>query len=97
MGIANTLNKFKGVRACVCMTPENAKLAREVYGANTLVMGYKFSTKDEALATVDAYLATKPKVTDTYKVIDNYGCEFDYPKFTEIKIEKNVVIPAELH
>lgn len=97
MGMANTLNKFKGIRACVCMTPDNAKIAREVYGANTLVMGSKFSTKDEALATVDAYLNTKAKITDTYKAIDNYGCEFDYPRFTEIKIEKKVTIPPELH
>lgn len=96
MGMANVLNKFKGIRACICMTPENIKLAKEVYGANTLVMGSKFSTKETALATVDAYLETKPTITDTYKVIDNYGCEFDIAKFKEIKIENGITIPAEL-
>lgn len=96
MGMCNALNKFKGIRACICMTPENAKIARETYGANTLVMGSKFSTKDEALATVDTYLNTPAKQNPVYQVIDNYGCEFDYSKFTEIKIEKGIVIPPEL-
>lgn len=96
MGIANTVNRFKGIRGCVCMNPENAKIAREVYGANTLVMGAKFVTRDLAMKTVDMYLSTKPKNNPVYKAIDNYGFTFDANKFKDIKIEKSVAVPHEL-
>ena len=96
MGMANALNKFKGIRACVCMTPDNAKVAREVYGANTLVMGSRFSKKEEALKTVDTFFATKPKDNPIYKVIDDFGSTFDKAKFKEIKLETGIVVPKEL-
>ncbi len=97
MGIANALNKFKGVRACVCMTPENAQVAREIYGANTLVLGSKFSSnKEQAFKTVDKYLETAPKNNPTYKVIDDFGYQFDPVKFREIKLEKTIIVPPEL-
>ncbi|XQP55182.1 MAG: RpiB/LacA/LacB family sugar-phosphate isomerase [Mycoplasmoidaceae bacterium] len=96
MGMANSLNKFKGVRACVCMTPENAKVAREVYGCNTLVMGSKFSNKEQALKTVDVYLETKPVDNPVYKEIDKFGFEFDKNKFKELKMENGIVVPKEL-
>lgn len=96
MGMANSLNKFKGIRACVCMTPENAKIAREVYGANTLVMGSKFSNKEQALKTVDTYLETPAKDNPIYKKIDEFGMEFDKAKFKEIKLEKSIIVPKEL-
>lgn len=97
MGIANALNKFKGVRACVCMTPDNAKVAREIYGANTLVLGSKFSTNKElAFKTVDTYLETAPKDNPTYKIIDNFGFEFDPYKFHDIKLERTINVPDEL-
>lgn len=96
MGIANTLNKFKGIRACVCMTPDNAKIARQVYGVNTLVMGAKFSTKAEALKTVDTHLQTKPKANPTYAFIDDLGFALDQKKFKAIKIEKTIDLPIDL-
>ncbi len=96
MGMANSLNKFKGIRACVCMIPDNAKVAREIYGSNTLIMGSKFSSKEEALKTVDTYLETAPKITNTYKCIDNYGFGFDINRFKEIKLEKGIIVPDEL-
>lgn len=96
MGMANALNKFKGIRACVCMTPENAKVAREIYGCNTLVMGSKFSNKEQALKTVDTYLSTKPKDNPIYKIIDNFGFSFDKAKFKELKMENGIKVPKEL-
>ncbi len=96
MGMANSLNKFKGIRACVCMSPDNAKVAREIYGANTLVMGSKFSNKEEALKTVDVYLSTQAKDNPTYKVIDSFGFDFDVNKFKEIKLETGIKVPKEL-
>ncbi|MBQ0045862.1 MAG: RpiB/LacA/LacB family sugar-phosphate isomerase [Mycoplasma sp.] len=96
MGMANSLNKFKGLRACVCMTPENAKVAREIYGANTLVMGSKFSNKEQALKTVDTYLETQPKANPIYAKIDDFGFSFDKNKFKEIKLESGIIVPKEL-
>ncbi|MCQ3908257.1 MAG: RpiB/LacA/LacB family sugar-phosphate isomerase [Mycoplasmoidaceae bacterium] len=96
MGMANSLNKFKGLRACVCMTPENAKVAREVYGCNTLVMGSKFSNKEQALKTVDVYLETKANDNPIYKCLDQFGFNFDKNKFKELTMEKGIIVPKEL-
>lgn len=96
MGMANTLNKIKGIRACVCMTPENATIAREVYGANTLVMGSRFSNKESALKTVDVYLETAAKANPVYACIDEYGFNFDKNKFKEINLENGIIVPKEL-
>lgn len=98
MGMANTLNKFKGIRACISMYPENAKFAREIYGANVLVIGSKFSSKERTFETVDAYLETKPKQNPIYKALDDYGFALDLNKFKEVtaNIETGIVIPEEL-
>lgn len=57
-GIAMTLNKHQGVRAAICWTVELAKLARAHNDANALVLPARFIPAEEALAIVDAFLAT---------------------------------------
>lgn len=96
VGIANTLNKFKGIKACICSTPTCAKQARELYNANTLVMGAKFITRDAAYKTVDAYLETPMGKNPIFKPIEEMGFNFDKQKLKDIKLEKNVVVPPEL-
>ena len=57
-GIAMTLNKHQGVRAAICWAVELAKLARAHNDANVLVLPARFIPAEEALALVDAFLAT---------------------------------------
>ncbi len=95
--MANSLNKFKGVRACVCTTPENAKVAREQFGMNTLVLGSKFFDKpDNALKIVDTYLQTKAVSNPTFAAIDKLGCSFNKEILKRIEIDPKIVIPKEL-
>lgn len=96
MGISNTVNKFKGLRACVCRSPKDVEVACNTYGCNVLSLGSKFVKADEALKIVDKYLATKPNTKNKYKILDRYGFQFDKVKFSKIKIDKNIAIPNEL-
>ena len=57
-GIAMTLNKHQGIRAALCWTPELARLARQHNDANVLVLPARFINPVDALAIVDAFLAT---------------------------------------
>ena len=58
IGSAIAANKFPGVRAAMCQTPTLARYGREHNGINVLALGATLVGKDEALAIVDAFLAT---------------------------------------
>ena len=49
-------NKHKGIRACLCQTPELAKLAREHNDANVLVLPARFIEKEIAIETIKTFL-----------------------------------------
>ena len=51
-------NKVKGVRAALAHSLDTAKLAREHNDANVVSVGARMHTTEEALALVDAFLAT---------------------------------------
>ena len=51
-------NKVRGVRAALAHTLETAQLAREHNDANVVSIGARMHTTEEALAMVDAFLAT---------------------------------------
>jgi RpiB/LacA/LacB family sugar-phosphate isomerase len=61
IGMSITANKFPRVRAALCMTPEMAKLARSHNHANVLTLGGGLISAEEALAVLDAWLATGPE------------------------------------
>jgi len=93
-GIANTLNKYKGVNACICLNANQAKLARKQYGANALSIAAKYISKADINKTVKAFISTKP--SKPIPAISKLGFSFSKAKFNKNKIDKSILIPAEL-
>jgi ribose 5-phosphate isomerase B len=58
MGIAMTANRFPGIRAAVCTSPEMARIAREHNDANVVAVGRRLLTLEQCLEIVGIFLAT---------------------------------------
>jgi ribose 5-phosphate isomerase B len=58
MGISMAANRFKGIRAAVCVRPEMALLAREHNNANVICLGKRLNTLRECVSLVDIFLNT---------------------------------------
>jgi glycine hydroxymethyltransferase len=58
IGMSMAANKFPGVRAALCMSPEMARMARTHNDANILVMGSSLTSPDTAGAVVDEWLSS---------------------------------------
>ena len=59
IGMSIVANKVAGVRAALCHTVEDTKLARGHNDANLLALSGAFTTEEEAKKIVDAWLETK--------------------------------------
>lgn len=57
LGISITANKFKGVRAALCVNEFMARMARQHNNANILALGARVIGSGLAFAIVDAFLA----------------------------------------
>lgn len=57
-GVSMTANKHKNVRAALCWIKEIAVLAREHNDANILSIPARYTSKQQAIAMVDAFLGT---------------------------------------
>lgn len=55
-GMAITANKVRGIRAAMCLTEIQARLARLHNDANVLCLGARLQGVDLALAVVDAFI-----------------------------------------
>ena len=58
IGMSIAANRNRHIRAALCATPEAAKMARLHNDANVLVLGARVLDTAQALAIVDAFLAT---------------------------------------
>jgi ribose 5-phosphate isomerase B len=58
IGASITANRYRGVRAALCITPHMAALAREHNDANVLVMGGRITSREDALQILDIWLNT---------------------------------------
>jgi ribose 5-phosphate isomerase B len=58
LGSAIAANKIAGVRAAMCPDAKLARYAREHCGANVLALGAALVTLEQAVAILDAFLAT---------------------------------------
>lgn len=58
-GIAMTANKHQDVRAALCWTKEIATLARQHNDANVLSIPARYTSIEQAVDMVDAFLSTK--------------------------------------
>ena len=58
-GVTMQANRFKGIRAAHCSTPESAKLAREHDDANVLCLSAHFMNEEEMKEIISTFLETK--------------------------------------
>ncbi len=59
IGMSIAANRFKGVRAALCRSPEDARLAREHNDANVLVLGGRVTVEGEAKKIVETFFSTE--------------------------------------
>lgn len=55
-GINMTVNKHQGIRSALCWNPEIAALAKQHNNANVLSLPARFTTEEETIAIIDAWL-----------------------------------------
>ncbi len=58
IGVSIAANRYPGIRAALCHTPEAARLAREHNDANILALGARAIDEQTANAVVEAFLTT---------------------------------------
>lgn len=58
IGVSIVANRFKGVRAALCRTVEDAKLSREHNNANVIVFGARVSSFEDIQAMIEIWLKT---------------------------------------
>ncbi len=58
IGMAITANKFKGIRAALCLNEYMARMSRKHNDANVLCLGDRVIGDDLALSIVEAWLST---------------------------------------
>ena len=57
IGASIAANRFSGVRAALCLTPEMALLSRRHNDSNVLVLAGRLTGREEMVRIVDAWLA----------------------------------------
>lgn len=55
IGVSIVANRFKGVRAALCRTPEDAEMSRKHNDANVLCLGARFNTEEEIKSILTAW------------------------------------------
>jgi ribose 5-phosphate isomerase B len=58
IGASIVANRFKNVRAALCVTPEMGKMSRSHNDANVLVLGQRITTKETASEILKQWLVT---------------------------------------
>ncbi len=59
IGMSMSANKFPGIRAAFCVSPELAKAGREHNNANVLTLGARFTDENLAKKIVKTFLETE--------------------------------------
>ena len=55
IGVSIVANRFKGVRAALCRTPEDAEMSRKHNDANVLCLGARFNSEEEIKSIITAW------------------------------------------
>lgn len=58
IGMSIAANRYKGIRAALCRTVKDVKLARQHNNANILVLGASNTHNDEALNMIQTFMST---------------------------------------
>lgn len=59
IGMSIVANRFKGVRAALCWTPEIAELSRRHNDSNILVLAGRYTSSEDAITMVKVWLQTE--------------------------------------
>lgn len=60
IGVSIRANRYPGIRAALCFTPEHAALARQHNHANVLCVGERTTDPDVAVQILRTFLSTEP-------------------------------------
>lgn len=55
IGISMAANRYKGIKAALCRTPNEAELSRQHNDANVLCLGARINSVEELIAITDAW------------------------------------------
>lgn len=66
IGMSIAANRYEGIRAALCCTPEMAELARDHNNANILCLGERTVDMNANIATFLAFLKTEPSNEDRH-------------------------------
>ena len=55
IGVSIVANRFKGIRAALCRTPEDAEMSRKHNDANVLCLGARFNSESEVQKIIEAW------------------------------------------
>ncbi len=58
IGVSIVANRFKGVRAALCRSAEEARLSREHNNSNVLVLGARISSEEAIREMIEVWLKT---------------------------------------
>lgn len=76
IGMSMAANRYKGVRAALCRTEEDAKLSREHNDSNVLCLGARINSLEELEKIVRTWLSTDfegGRHTDRISLFDQLG------------------------
>ena len=74
-GVSMTANKYSNVRAGLCWIKEIAVLAREHNDANIISIPARYTSVQQAIAMVDAFLATDFEGGRHQRRVDKIACQ----------------------
>lgn len=57
IGVSMAANRFKGIRAALCRSPEDAEMARKHNNANVICLGARFNTQKEIEAILESWFS----------------------------------------
>ncbi len=76
IGVSIVANRFKGVRAALCRSPQDAEMARKHNDANVLCLGARFTSEGEIKNIIEAWFANQfegGRHSDRLKLFENSG------------------------
>jgi ribose 5-phosphate isomerase B len=76
IGVSIVANRFKGIRAALCRTPDDAEMSKKHNNANVLCLGARVNTEVELKKIVETWFASSfegGRHADRLKIFENLG------------------------
>jgi ribose 5-phosphate isomerase B len=76
IGVSIVANRFKGIRAALCRSAQDAEMARKHNDANVLCLGARFTSESEVKNIIEAWFANhfeEGRHSDRLKKFENLG------------------------